>query len=50
MKDKDKQIAGFLKAAEAFDVQTKKHADREKELLEERNNQESNIKSMLEKM
>lgn len=31
-------------------MQAKKQADRERELLEERNNQEANIKSMLERM
>ena len=50
IKEQEKQIAGFTAAADAFDVQMRRAADREKELLEDRNAQETNIKQMLEKM
>lgn len=50
IKEQKKQIAGFTKAAEEFDQQRRLAADREKELLEHRNNAEQSIKTMLTRM
>ena len=45
--EQEKLVAGLTKAQETFDVQRKRAADREKELLEERTAQEQIVKGML---
>ncbi len=50
IREQEKAIADLTKAAESFDNQRKIVFDREKELLDDRNAQEANVKAMLERI